>query len=149
MAPPNNTQLDQKEGRIALAVQAFRNGQLPSLRATARLFGVPESTLRSRVKGVSARRDSLPNYRKLTTTEEITLVERILSSDQRGLPVRADYIRQIANLLLQKRSQDNTLTISKNWVYNFVQRHDALESKYTRKYDYQRAKCEDLTIIRD
>jgi hypothetical protein len=52
-------------------------------------------------------------------------------------------------LLLQKQSQDNTLTVSKNWVYNFVQRYDSLESKYTRKYDYQRAKCEDPTIIRD
>jgi hypothetical protein len=141
--------MDQKEGRIALAVQAFRNGQLPSLRATARAYDVPESTLRSRVKGVETRRDFIPVNRKLTLTEESTLVERILCSDQRGLPVRADYIRQMANLLLQKRSQDNTLTVGINWVYNFVQRHDTLESKYTRKYDYQRAKCEDPTIIRD
>jgi hypothetical protein len=31
--------------------------------------------------------------------------------------------------------------------HNFVQRHDSLQSKYTRKYDYQRAKCENPVII--
>jgi RecB family endonuclease NucS len=58
----------------------------------------------------------------------------------------------MANLLLQKRSQldqDNTLTVDQRWVYNFVRRNDSLQSKYTRKYDYQRAKCEDPTTIRD
>jgi transposase len=149
MAPPNNTQLPSNEGRIALAVQAIKQGQFSSVRAAAQAFDISKSTLSRRVKGVDARRDSTPINRKLTPTEESTLVEWILSSDQRGLPVRGDYIRQMANLLLQKRSQDNTLIVGKNWVYNFVQRHDSLESKYTRKYDYQRAKCEDPTIIRD
>jgi hypothetical protein len=72
--------------------------------------------------------------------------------DQRGLPLRTDSVRQMANLLLQKRSQldqDNTLTVGQRWVYNFVRRNDSLQSKYTRKYDYQRAKCEDPTTIRD
>lgn len=72
--------------------------------------------------------------------------------EKRGLPLRATSIRQMANLLLQKRSdavQDNVLTVGQRWVYNFVRRHDSLQSKYTRKYDYQRAKCEDPTIIRN
>jgi hypothetical protein len=33
-------------------------------------------------------------------------------------------------------------------VYNLVQRHPALKSSYNRKYDYQRAKCEDPALIR-
>jgi hypothetical protein len=149
MAPPHNAQLAQKEGRIALAVQAYKGGQFSSTKACADAYDLSDATLRRRVKGINARRDSIPINRKLTTTEESTLIEWILSMDQRGLPVRSDSIRQMANLLLQKRSRDNTLTVGKNWVYNFVQRHDSLESKYTRKYDYQRAKCEDPTIIRD
>lgn len=58
----------------------------------------------------------------------------------------------MANLLLQKRSgssQGNHSTVGKLWVHNFVRRHEALKSRYNRKYDYQRAKCEDLAIIRD
>ena len=67
--------------------------------------------------------------------------------DERGLPPRADYVQQMANLL-QKRLNSNQ-TVGKRWVLNFVRRHQALKSRYNRKYDYQRAKCEDPTIIRD
>jgi hypothetical protein len=81
MAPPHNTQLGQKEGRIALAVQAFKQGQFSSLRATAKMYDIPELTLRRRVKGVDARRDSTPINRKLDNTEESTLIEWILSMD--------------------------------------------------------------------
>jgi hypothetical protein len=57
----------------------------------------------------------------------------------------------MANLLLQKRSAENQaqpLTVGKRWVYNLVKRHKALKCQYIRKYDYQRAKCEDPAIIR-
>lgn len=151
MAPPHNAQLAQNEGRIALAMQALKQGQISSVYAAAKTYGVPESTLRGRVNGINARRDSIPLNRKLTTTEESTLIEWILSMDQRGLPLGTQSIRQMANILLQKRSQDNDnpLTVGQHWVYNFVRRNDSLKSKYNRKYDYQRAKCEDPTIIRD
>jgi hypothetical protein len=79
MAQPNSVQLAQKEGRIALAIQAFKQGHISSLRATAKAYDVPESTLRDRVKGIPARRDTVPNNRKLTTTEESTLIKLILS----------------------------------------------------------------------
>ena len=81
-------------------MQAIKQGQISSLRAAAQTYDVPKSTLRRRVKGTDARRDSIPQNRKLTTTEESTLIEWILSMDQRGLPVRSDSIRQMANLLL-------------------------------------------------
>jgi hypothetical protein len=58
----------------------------------------------------------------------------------------------MANLLLQKwsnSSQGNSPTVGTLWVHNFVQRHQALTSQYNRKYDYQRAKCEDPAIIRE
>ena len=149
MALPHNTQLAQKEGRIALAMQALKQSHISNIHAAAQMYDISNSTLRRRVKGIDARRDSIPVNRKLTTTEELTLTEWILSMDQRGLPLRTQSIRQMANLLLQKRSRDNTLTVGQRWVYNFVRRNDSLQSKYNRKYDYQRAKCEDPVIIRD
>jgi hypothetical protein len=36
-----------------------------------------------------------------------------------------------------------------NWVNRFINRHDKLRSKFSRKYDYQRALCEDPKIIRE
>jgi hypothetical protein len=50
----------------------------------------------------------------------------------------------MANLLLSDRKSES---IGLNWVSRFIKRHDELTSKYTRKYDYQRAKCEDPEII--
>jgi helix-turn-helix, Psq domain len=60
MAPPHNTQLAQKEGRIALAMQAIKQGHISSVRTAAQTYNVPKSTLRRRVKGIDARRDSIP-----------------------------------------------------------------------------------------
>ena len=124
MAPPNNLQLAQKEGRIALALQAFQRGQFSSIRAAASTYDVPESTLRRRVKGIKARCDSVPVNRKLTTSEESALIQWILSMDKRSLSSRRDTVEQMANLLLEKRStlnQGKPLTVGQHWVYNFVQ----------------------------
>jgi len=35
------------------------------------------------------------------------------------------------------------------WAYNFVKRQPELRTRFTRKYDYQRAKCEDPKVIRE
>ena len=70
--------------------------------------------------------------------------------DQRGLSPRPNAVRQIANLLIQKRLDTSQGIIVGNcWVLNFVQRHQALQTRYNCKYDYQRAKCEDPTLIRN
>ena len=70
--------------------------------------------------------------------------------DQRGLAPTSDTVRQMANIVLQKRSQNqaNPPVVGKLWVHNLVKRHPALKSRYNRKYDYQRAKCEDPALIR-
>jgi hypothetical protein len=151
MPQQQGSQFSQKEGRIALAIQAFERGQFKSLKAATKSYDVSYSTVWDRVNGRPSRRDSEPRNRKLTTTEESTLVQWILSMDQRGLPPRPDSVQQMANLLLEKRSdlgQGSGSGISKRWVTNLVQRHQALQTRYTYKYDYQRAKYEDLAIIR-
>jgi hypothetical protein len=152
MPPPQRTQSSQNEGRIALAIQAFQQGHFSNLKAACTTYGAPYSTVRDHLSGRVARFNSRPTNLKLTPTEESTLVQWILSMEERGLPLGADSIQQIANLLLQKRSdadEDKSCTVGQRWVYNFVRRHDTLQSRYNRKYDYQQAKCEDPTLIRD
>ncbi|KAJ0126551.1 Uncharacterized protein HZ326_30342, partial [Fusarium oxysporum f. sp. albedinis] len=38
--------------------------------------------------------------------------------------------------------------VGKRWAHNFVKRQPELKTHLFRKHDYQRAKCEDPTIIR-
>jgi hypothetical protein len=50
----------------------------------------------------------------------------------------------MANRLLADRE---TPPVGKRWASNFVKRHKDLKTRFFRKYDYQRALCEDPTII--
>ena len=50
----------------------------------------------------------------------------------------------MANQLLRVRDAP---PVGKLWAYNFVKRQPALRTRYTRRYDYQRAKCEDPKVI--
>ena len=75
IALPNNPQLAQKEGRIALALQVFKQGQFSSLRTAIYIYDIPESILRRYIKGINTRYDSILVNRKLTTTEELILIE--------------------------------------------------------------------------
>ncbi|KAI8654689.1 DDE-1 domain-containing protein [Fusarium keratoplasticum] len=52
----------------------------------------------------------------------------------------------MANRLLADR---DALPVGKRWASNFVKRHLDLKTRFFRKYDYQRAKCEDPAIIRN
>jgi hypothetical protein len=66
MASLPTTQLNQNEGRIALALDALKQGHFLSIRAAAKAYDVPNSTLQRRVHATPARSDSVPSSRKLT-----------------------------------------------------------------------------------
>ncbi|KAJ6261370.1 hypothetical protein Dda_4040 [Drechslerella dactyloides] len=53
----------------------------------------------------------------------------------------------MANQLLSTRVGDSTRRVGKNWAANFVKRCPELQTRLSRKYDYQRAKCEDPDLI--
>lgn len=101
-----------QEDRLLLALEAVKNGQITSIRAAARSYDVPSSTLVHRINDRPTQRDSQVTNHKLTPTEETTLVEWILSMDQRGLPPRATSVRRMADLLLTDRASSTSSTIS-------------------------------------
>lgn len=151
MATTPDLQNVQQEGRL-LAIRAIKTKQSRSVRAAADSYDVPRTTLSRRPRGSTTQRESQRTNRKLTPTEESTLVQWILSMDQRGLPLRAPHIRRMAQILLDERVGPVSTTvqpIGECWVRNFINRHGQLESKYHRKYDYRRAQCEDLETVRN
>ena len=64
------------------------------------------------------------------------------------MPPRIATVRQMASILAAQHVGSATpLLVGPNWVLRFINRYNDLKSKYNRKYDYQRAKCEDPTQI--
>ena len=72
----------QNEANIHLALEAFKKGQIGTIGAVARAYKVSRMTLTRRLEGTMSRRDTTPNSRKLTPTEEESLLQRILELDK-------------------------------------------------------------------
>ena len=138
--PPKRSESSQKlanqEGRILLALDDIKNGRNKSLRAAARLYDIPFSTLQRRATGGSPRADSYHQRYKLSELEEDSLVKWILSLDARGAAPRPSTIREMADILLASRGESPSPTVGVNWVSTFVKRRDELKSRYSRRYDY-------------
>ena len=66
---------------MALAFYAYQEGYFSSRRATIDAYDLPELSLRYRDNRHPVRRDLKPTNRKLTDTEELLLVQWILSMD--------------------------------------------------------------------
>ena len=138
MSPPS------KEARVILALEALRNDKELKLEAIAKLYNVPASTLRRRRAGKPARCDTTPNSKKLTQSEEEAIVRYIIELVARAFPPRLRGVEDMANQLLRERDAP---PVGKRWAYNFVKRQPELRTRWTRKYDYQRAKCENSKVI--
>jgi hypothetical protein len=133
-----------KEARVILALEAIRNDGQLSLRAAAKLYNVPETILRHRRSGMPARRDSPANSKKLTQSEGEAIVQYVLELVARYFPPRVRGVEDMANQLLRIHDAP---PVGKLWAYNFVRRKEELRTRWTRQYDYQRAKCEDPKVI--
>ncbi len=132
------------EARVILALEAIRKDQKLSIRAAAKTYDVSDRTLRRRRDGHLARRDTSPKSRKLTKSEEEAIVQYILELGTRSFPPRLCDVEDMANQLLRVRDAS---PVGVNWSSNFVKRRPELRTRYCRKYDYQRAKCEDRKAI--
>ena len=118
--PRSSKNSTEQEGRLLLAIQAFKNGDISSISLAARTFNVPRTTLRDRLSGRTERYTTRANLQKLTESEEESLQKWILSIDSRGSPPRPSMVREMADLLLQKRGTTPVLSVGEKWVYNFT-----------------------------
>ncbi len=73
------------------------------------------------------------------------LIQHILDLATKGFPPRLSVVEDMANQLLATRDASR---VGKHWASNFVKRRPELQTRFQRRYDYQRAKCEDLEVIR-
>lgn len=134
----------QKEAQLILALQAMERDKKLSLRTAASRYSVPLKTLARRQKGICSRADTIPNSRNLTPSEEQVIVQRILNLYERGFSPGLSVVEEMANLLREVRDAP---CVGPRWASNFVRRQPELRTRWSRPYDYQRAKCEDPEII--
>jgi hypothetical protein len=132
------------EAKVILALEALQNTEKLSIRAAAKIYNVSERTIRRRRDGRHARRDIPANSRKLTDLEEEAIVQYILELCARSFPPRLCDVEDMANQLLRARDASD---VGKRWAINFVKRQPDLRTRFSRKYDCQRAKCEDPKVI--
>ena len=139
MAPKND------ESDLVLAIQAMQKDPALRARGAARIYSVDHRKLGRRIHGMRPRRDIPANSRKLTDLEESVLVQYILDLAAKGFPPRLSVVGDMANRLLASRDAP---PVGTRWPSNFVKRRPELRTRFQRKYDYQRAKCEDPEVIR-
>src|SRR5690242_4235633 len=104
MDPPQLLQNTPLAGRIDLAIHCHHAYPEKSLRSLAAAYTIPYSTLRRRVKGAPIRGVTPHVNRKLTATEEQSIVEWILDLDCRGFSPGLTHIKQMADVLLAART---------------------------------------------
>jgi hypothetical protein len=148
-AHTNSKDSIEQEGRIVLAISVLKKNEIRNISEAARVYNIPRTTLRRRLDGHIFRAEARANGHKMTQNEEESLIKWILSMDQRASAPRPSHIREMANILLSKRGSTTAQTVGEKWVYNFINRRDEIKTRFFRRYNHQRAKCEDPKIIQE
>ncbi|KAJ5655071.1 hypothetical protein N7490_002074 [Penicillium lividum] len=147
--PESRRKSANQEGKILLALEDIKNGRIKSLRTAAKLYEIPLTTLYARTKGRISRVDKRPSGHKLTQFEEDSLTEWIISMDTRGAAPRPATVGKMANILLAARGTSPPPIVGKNWPSTFINRREEIRTRFSRRYDYQRALNEDPKSLRE
>ena len=107
------------ERRIILALQAIKRDPKLSVRAAAKIYNIPQTTLRDRRAGKRSRLDIPANSRKLTNLEEEAIIQHILDLDSQGISPRKKNVEDMANRLFAARNGGH---VGVHWADNFIMR---------------------------
>ncbi|EMD68469.1 hypothetical protein COCSADRAFT_81107, partial [Bipolaris sorokiniana ND90Pr] len=75
MPRQQSAQSTSRESRISLAIASYHNNKKQPIRALAKAYDVPKSTLYTRIHGTQPQSDTPSIRRKLSSIEEHSLVQ--------------------------------------------------------------------------
>ncbi|KAF4474422.1 hypothetical protein CGGC5_v016974 [Colletotrichum fructicola Nara gc5] len=107
------------ESHIAQALEAIANGQ--SIRKASAEFGIPNSTLQNRLRGIQSRGLAYSNLQRLSPTQEKHLAEWVRVQAALGLPPTHQQLKEFAERILQ--NQGDSQPLGKNWIQSFIKRN--------------------------
>jgi hypothetical protein len=131
--------MDAREAAIQLAIRDLNSGVYKSQRAAARAYGIPQSTLSTRIHGRTDHRTSHQNQQRLTPDQESFLVDWILEQDTNGYPPSHARAREMAIRILQMNGDREPL--GRRWIENFIKRNPRVASVIGRKLEVARAEA--------
>ena len=97
-------EIQTKEARIILAIEAIRSTKKMSMRRAALIYNVPLTSLSDRIHGRTPKPETRPPLQLFTEIEEEVLVLKILDLDARGFSPSISMVEDMANSLLAVRS---------------------------------------------
>jgi hypothetical protein len=139
--------LREQEGRIECAINDLKNGKICKVQEASRIYNVPPSTLRDRMKGHQSQPELRNQNHRLSLLQEEALIAWIVSLDIRGAAPRPFQVREMAQIILDAATSTPSLPIRKNWVTEFTKRRPEIKTRFAREINRQRALCEDPRII--
>ncbi|KAK8869161.1 transposase [Apiospora arundinis] len=132
------------EDDISAAIKDVAGGK--SIHKAALYWGIPRSTLISRLHGRQSRRESKSTYQKLSPVQEKHLADWILAQEALGVAPTHTQIKELAQRVLALHG--NPMPLGKNWIESFLRRHPALRTKRQRRIDSQRINGASTEVIK-
>jgi hypothetical protein len=132
------------EENLRAALNAMADGL--SLRNASSSYGIPRSTLISRVKGSQPRSLAFESYQKLSVTQEKQLTGWVCVQGALGLPPTHAQVRAIAASLLGLTDQPSAL--GKNWLADFLRRNPSIKVQRSKSIDAKRVNGASTDVIR-
>ena len=135
-----------KREHVALALRDVSEGK--SIAETARLYNIPESTIRAKKKRPFANKTSGPPT-VLSSEEEQELVDWIFDCCKKGFPITKsnlfDSVKQICEKL-QKQNPFTNNTPGRYWYSGFLKRHPEVSERISENVCLNRAKVSELSL---
>jgi len=118
-----------------------------SLRSLAQEFGIPESTIRSRLSGTQPRRDASEWRQALSRIQEDRLTQWVLIQAALGVPPTHGQIRLFGNRILETQGHPD-IRLGRHWMERFLKRNPVLRTQRTRRIDSARVNGATGPVIR-
>lgn len=106
------------EEDIHKALSRVRGGC--SIRKASRDFGIPRSTITTRLLGGRSRKEALAHHQILSLVEENHLITWVMSQIALGVPPTQPQLVELVNQVLHARGEPS---IGQNWIHRFLKRH--------------------------
>ena len=138
--------------KVVEALTAYRNREYTSIRATARAFSLPSTTLRRYLSGGVTRATSHVSEQYLSLAEEKVLVKYILRLDSLGNPISPAFTRKLAYEIRLSRTKLSTSINPPSFpgihlVDRLRRRYPTIKGAYTRQLEAGRVVGTEYSVI--